>query len=148
MGDQLCAVAELHVRADHTARANLDLEGAAGRGAANPFESSELAFVPITAAGDDIQGLRIVTGKGLTVPGQATFDGGSPPADQEVRITAVPEGDRPMMGFASARVAADGTFELANLLGQRRLAAMAPRGWMVRSITYRGRDVVDVQART
>ena len=146
---QIPARRRVHPQRDHPGeynievRANLDLEGAATRGSANPFESSELAIVPVTVAGDDIPSLRIVTSKGLTVPGHATFDGGSPPTDQDVRVTAVPEGDGPMLGFASARVAADGTFELANLLGQRRLTAMAPRGWMVRSITYRGRDVTE-----
>jgi hypothetical protein len=124
-------------------RANADLPSAIGRGSANPFESGEVAYTAITAAGDNIDGLRIVTGRGLTIAGQVTFEHGPPPADREMNVMLMPDTDGPRFGMSGGRVAADGTFEVVNVLGARRIMVNPPRGWMIKSITYRGRDVMD-----
>lgn len=124
-------------------RANLDFERMASGG--GPPANAEMAMVEISVSGEDLAGLRVVTSRGVSVSGTVVFEGGTPPGPElETRIMANSDSDGPsMFGFSSARVRADGTFELENLLGPRRINVAPPKGWMLKSVTYRGRDVSD-----
>lgn len=108
-----------------------------------PF--TEFGVTTVTVAGEHIAGLRITTGTGLTVPGRVMFDGGPPPAADGIRVMTQPDGEPFMMmgGMSSSTVRPDGTFVLEQLFGARRIVVAVPRGWMLRSISYRGADVTE-----
>ena len=126
----------------------------AGR-ASGPFGGvrGEFASVPVTIAGEDITGLRIVTLRGTTISGRVVVEGNSTlPSTNELSVLALPPGlagggwffvgssvyDAPPSGS----VAADGRFEITGASGRVQLDAAIP-DLTVKSVTLDGRDVTD-----
>src|SRR5205085_7173995 len=108
---------------------------------------SEFGAMPVSVAGEDLNGVVIVTTKGTTATGHVTFEGGSKPATTSpIRVTASSvDGDAPSMGGgAAATVKDDGTFELKGLAGARIIrAGNLPNGWRVKSVQVNGQDITD-----
>ena len=125
----------------------------AGRGS-GPFFGGvrgESVSLPLTVKGEDVTDRRIVTSRGATISGRVVFEETSaPPPTDEMRVFALPPGlagggwfsmgssvyDFPPDGV----VAADGTFQIAGVLGRVQLDA-GGGDWMVKAITLDGRDV-------
>lgn len=83
---------------------------------------------------------------GARVTGQVLFEGTPPPSSADVQIAAYPL-DAPMT-FPSplrplAGMRADGTFQLAQVIGPVEIRALAPRGWTEKAIVYNGHDLLD-----
>ena len=104
----------------------------------------ELASMPLFVGSEDLTGLTIVTGRGATLSGVVTSQGGAarPPANGIQVETQSNGGER---AFARpARVAADGTFRLVGLQGSRVIRVTGlPQTWMVRAVMVGGVDVID-----
>jgi len=113
----------------------------------------EFASVPVTVSGEDVTGLRIVTGPGTTISGRVVFEGGSPPpSTNELRVFALPPGlagggwaavgssvyDFPPDGS----VAADGRFQIRGASGRVQLD-VPTADLTVKSVTLDGRDITD-----
>lgn len=109
---------------------------------------SLLARQDIEIGGGDIEGVVLSVMPPLTVTGQVRVDSSSNAALPAVALTARPLEDlaHAQMGFA--RIAADGSFTLANLdpgLYLFQVHVAAP-GWYVKSITLNQQDVLNKQA--
>ena len=126
----------------------------AGR-AAGPFGGvrGEFASVPVTIAGEDIAGLRIITSRGATISGRVVVEGTSTlRPTNELSVMALPPGSAGGgWAFAgssvydfppSSSVAADGRFEIVGASGRVQLDA-AIEDLTVKSVTFDGRDVTD-----
>lgn len=109
---------------------------------------TEFANVPVSLSGSDVDGLVIATSTGATVTGHVTFSGGrAPSGSSAMQVTAIStEPDQMPMGPGgfSARVAADGTFELRGLSGPSMFRlGNPPPGWTLKSVRLDGQDVTD-----
>ena len=104
----------------------------------------EVAAMPIVVDGSDITGVQIVTGSGAAIQGTVVADNGMKLPDARIRITAVPADSSLATFMPRGDVNANGTFELAGLLGiyTFRLESL-PAGWMVKSVTANGIDISD-----
>ena len=109
---------------------------------------SEIANVPISASGQNIDGLQILTYPATTVTGMVQWEGTAPrtggPSTLPLRIAAEPaDGRPPLVGLggapdpgANGTVGADDTFRLSGLLGRVRFTAVGvPPQWMLKAIT-------------
>ena len=113
----------------------------------------EFASVPVIVSGEDVEGLRIVTGPGTTIAGRVVFEGGSPPpSTNELRVFALPPGLAGRGWYAlgssvydfppDSVVDADGRFRIAGASGRVQLDLQAP-GWTLKSVHLDGRDITD-----
>jgi hypothetical protein len=115
-------------------------DGAAGG------SSLESGSVPLSVGGDDISNVMIVTSKGTSASGRVTWEGGTKPTANTLRISAAPaEGDNPLaMLGGSASVTAEGTFEIKGLAGHRIFRVMnIPAGWFLKAVKHGGQDITD-----
>lgn len=112
----------------------------------------EFASVPITVGGSHLTGLRITTGKGVTITGRVVFEGNSPrtaatPGQNRVFAQQVePTRFIPGVGgnpLSNGTIADDGTFELASGFGQVFFRVGMPPGWTLKSVTLEGEDITD-----
>jgi len=109
---------------------------------------TEYGQARVTVAGSDVTGLMIQAAPGATVSGQVVFDGTSAPKPAKMTVMAMsPPSFAPVPTGPTgppAQVAADGTFTLTGVFGDRmfRLAGQ-PAGWMVKGVYLNGRDVID-----
>jgi hypothetical protein len=112
----------------------------------------EMASVPVSIAGADIDNLMIVTSLGVTITGHMVFEQGPPTATNgtPMRVMAMPQSMNDMAGAPSpepAIVSADGTFTLKGLMGEYALRSGAPVGagpsQFLKSVTVNGEDVTD-----
>ena len=106
-----------------------------------PREPVEVAIVPITIAGADVDNLMVVTSLGITITGQVVFEQGPPPGNTgNMRVFAMPPSPNDAAGLISpepATVAADGTFTLKGLMGEYGLRASVMNQFM-KSVTVNG----------
>ena len=110
----------------------------------------EMGYMPLRVDAADVDGLVVATSKAAKVAGRIVFDGGVPEqGTAKLSVMARPDElagrGRMMFGPQSpAPVREDMSFELEGLFGPQLLMVMgAPRGWIVKSVTYRGDDVTD-----
>jgi hypothetical protein len=112
----------------------------------------ELAYAPVTVAASDVSGLVLTMAKAVSVTGRIVFEGTiTPPARSPgygpMLLRVVLEGSsvRQFDASGSGQVLDDMTFQLNKLFGRRVLTVLnIPSGWMLKSVTYRGKDVTDV----
>jgi hypothetical protein len=83
-----------------------------------------------------------------TLSGKVRFEGASPsPPQPAVTISTVPVDvhTSPMFPSSLQRVdlRPDGTFELTNLSGSKRIVATAPAGWRLKSAMLDGKNLAD-----
>jgi hypothetical protein len=119
-----------------------------------PGAPMEFASVPITVAGDDVAGLRIVTGRGGLVRGRVVFEGTSPRTGgfgplrvftQGADAQQMPGAPIAMGGpsMANGIVADDGTFEIDGIGGRVFFRAATPPAWTLKAVLVAGEDVTD-----
>jgi len=112
----------------------------------------EFGSTPITVAGAEITGLRIVTGKGATITGRVIFEGTAPRQNASQPLRVFPNPADPSRSTMVATVFNDprtngtvdenGNFQLAGLSGRVFLIVSAA-GFVVKSITLDGEDITD-----
>jgi protocatechuate 3,4-dioxygenase beta subunit len=123
--------------------------------ATSPFGGvrGEFASLPVTVSGEDLTGLRIVTGRGTTIGGRVTSDTDSRlPSGDELRVVALPPGlagggfftlGSSVYDFPpDSSVAADGLFRISGASGRVQLDVPAPN-LVVKSVTLDGRDITN-----
>ena len=110
----------------------------------------ELAHVPVRVDSSDIQDLVVTMSRTVEVAGHVTLeDSAAPfrPGGSGLMITPrMPEGATFSTGSqATAYMAENREFLLKRMYGRRLLDfANVPRGWYVKAVRYRDRDVTDV----
>jgi protocatechuate 3,4-dioxygenase beta subunit len=112
----------------------------------------EFGSTPITVAGAEITGVRIVTGKGATITGRVIFEGTAPRQNPRQPLRVFPNPADPSRSSMVATVFNDprtngtvdenGNFQLAGLSGRVFLIVSAA-GFVVKSITLDGEDITD-----
>jgi Carboxypeptidase regulatory-like domain len=114
-----------------------------------PREPVEVASVPISIAGADVDNLMVVTSLGVTITGHVIFEQEPPPNANTgagpMRVMAQPLSLTDGAGVISpepATVAADGTFTLKGLMGEYGLRVAVPNQF-IKSVTVNGEDVTD-----
>jgi hypothetical protein len=111
---------------------------------------SEFARLDITVGAEDVSGLTLVAAPGARVRGTVVSDTGRPfpfPPSQ-VQVSARQAGGDAMFGAGGGqggggRVAADGSFEIVNVIEPRLFRVSAPEGWALKSATLNGQDITD-----
>ena len=125
-----------------------------------PVVDSGALFLPrhygrvrISVADHNIEGLTIQTSAGATVSGQVVFEGAPVPPGSRSKLSVmparVPLSSDSIGPFGSApeqsvRIAADGSFLLTNLYGERvmRIDGL-PSGWTLKAVYENGRETTD-----
>ena len=108
----------------------------------------QLAFVAFEISTADVEGIVLHMKKGATLRGRVIYE--DPPTEEAPKPLEVEAAPPRMGGFGSmqvpAKVSEDGTFSLAQLFGPRmlRIRGQLPRGYVVKSVQYAGRDITDV----
>ena len=110
----------------------------------------EMGYVPVRVDSEDIHGLVVATSKPATVAGRIVVEGGTP-EQGTAKLSVMTRPDemtghwRMMFGPQTpAAVRDDMSFQLDGLFGPQLLMVTgAPRGWIVKSVKYRGDDVTD-----
>jgi hypothetical protein len=114
---------------------------------AGEMENAEIASMPLNVGGEDLKNVVVVAQKGVRVAGRVTFEAAAPAgAAESVRVFLPPvEQDAIFMGGPSfGQVTPQGTFEVRNVLGKRRLTLSGlPPGWAVKAVRIGGTDVTD-----
>jgi protocatechuate 3,4-dioxygenase beta subunit len=113
-------------------------------------QDREMGYVPVRVDIEDIDGLVVATSKPAKVAGRLVFEGGAPEqGTSKLSVMTRPDDmtgrGRMMFGPQTpAAVRDDMSFELDGLFGPQLLMVMGPpRGWIVKSVNYRGNDVTD-----
>jgi hypothetical protein len=127
----------------------------AWRRAESPLEkvAPELATLTVRIDGD-VEDLVVRTRAAAGVSGTVVFEDGVPSSgigkmmvharNDEIFQAPAFSGSMPMMFQNTGMVRDDSSFQIATVLGQVRIAVSGqPTGWLVKSITYRGRDITD-----
>jgi protocatechuate 3,4-dioxygenase beta subunit len=112
-----------------------------------PLEES---FLPIRVDRADVEDLLVSMHRAVEVSGRITLEDPTAafpgPSDSVLSMWSRLADDQ-LAGMGSVRagfVRADRVFTLAGVFGRRTLELMnVPRGWYVKSIRYRGREIVD-----
>jgi hypothetical protein len=119
---------------------------------ANPDDKRdrEVGYVLLRVDGADIDDVIVTTSKAANVAGRVVFEGGAPDLEtSKLSIVATPDelpGRGFLIGDSTGRgiVRNDLSFELDGLFGPQVLRVIGPpRGWIVKSVKYRGEDVTD-----
>jgi len=109
-------------------------------------DPGEMASMPLTIAGADLDGVMVMTTSGVTIAGQVVFEQGPPsPMPGQMRVMAMVGNPDEMSGLQSpqpALVKPDLTFTMKGLLGEFMLRASAPNQYL-KSVTVGGQDITD-----
>jgi hypothetical protein len=112
--------------------------------------SEEVVRQPMTIAMADVDDIALVAAGGWSATGLVRTESGAPLSirTNRVRVSATSAG-----AFAGMRLSGepmyrqvlndDWTFSVSGVVGPARFRVVLPDGWAVRSILYKGRDVVD-----
>ena len=113
-------------------------------------QGREVGYMPVRVDIEDIDGLVVTTSKPAKVAGRIVFEGGVPEqGPSKLSVMTMPDEmtglGRMMFGpQTQAAVREDRSFELDGLFGPQLVMVMGPpRGWIVKSVKYRGDDVTD-----
>lgn len=123
------------------------LASGSGRDSAEP----EVALLPITVDGTDIDGVTLTGSRGGTISGRVVTEDGEVPSIPRLSVTAVErttgQADPTVLGTfrnaGSGIVGADGAFKIDGVFGHPRLRVTLPDTWAVKSIERDGRDIAD-----
>lgn len=112
-------------------------------------DPGEMANVPITIGGADIENLTIVTAPGVTITGRVEFEPGPPERlPTQMRIAATPGDPEAMMMYGpqpNAVVQRDMTFKLQGLTGDvliRSFGGLPPNSY-IKAVLLGGVDIAD-----
>jgi hypothetical protein len=113
----------------------------------------ESGSASIVVHGEDVNGVTIITTKGVTVSGRVSFEGSAQGSQQnlpsraslQVVASSITPDVLPMGRMAGdGRVAENGSFELRSVSGPRLIrVSNVPSGWTLRSVTLNGADITD-----
>jgi hypothetical protein len=108
----------------------------------------EYGEVDLGTLSTDLDGVVIAMKPSVRVTGRIVFEGlASPPLRSSLVLSPRGRTRGGAPGWAEARVAADLAFTLTNLFGPQRIVVSGvPRGWVVKSVRYRGRDITNTFA--
>lgn len=100
---------------------------------------------------EDVGGLVVTLKRPATVHGRITFEDAAPDVRQGGPMTVFPavvdDDTWRRVRVSAASVNRDLSFTLRDLFGTRRLEVQGrPRGWIVKSVHYRGQDITDAGA--
>lgn len=111
----------------------------------------EAATVTVTALGEDVTGVMLLTGTGGTLSGRVVTDTGVPlPSSdtQRMRVSVRPLDPGTTYSYYendNGRVRDDGAFEVRGVFGTNRVSVgPIALGWALKSIDYQGKDFADV----
>lgn len=111
--------------------------------------SDEFAVANVSVGGRDTA-ITIRTVPGSTLAGKVVFEGGPPPALSAVKVAPVPADHNTAPAFAAnlqqIQLRSNWSFEINNLFGPTRIAASAPAGWWLKSVTVDGTNIADEPA--
>jgi Carboxypeptidase regulatory-like domain len=113
-------------------------------GPADP--DGEVAMTTITATGDDITDVHLVSAKLSVISGHIVVDpaiASAQPTALSLMLIPIEQGMMMAMGAAPGRMADDGTFELRSPPGKMRIGLMNAGGWFLRAVRLNGTDVTD-----
>ena len=117
-----------------------------GPGPGPQTDLGEMASVPLTIAGADVDNVLVMTTPGITITGQVVFEQGPPsPMPAQLRIMATVGNPDEMSGLQSpqpALVKPDLTFTMKGLLGELLLRASAPNQYL-KSVMAGSEDITD-----
>jgi hypothetical protein len=106
------------------------------------------AELPVRIDAEDLTGVVLAMRMPARVAGQMTFDDPSSRPAEPLRVTIEArrnDGFFDMQRPLRSELTPELTFELTNLMGPMVVSiAGLPRGWVVREVRYRGRDITDV----
>jgi hypothetical protein len=113
--------------------------------------SEEFGTRRVSVQGAGTAALTIVTAGGSSMTGRIVFEGGPAPATSSgFHLTAHPSDPEasPAAGIegsltARAQIRPNWEFQMTNLFGANRIAAQAPEGWWLKSITIDGINAAD-----
>jgi Carboxypeptidase regulatory-like domain len=120
------------------------------RSPADKDRPAEGVTVTVNVLGEDVAGVMLVTTAGGSMAGRIISDTGEPLTMPDTRMQVSARPVDPSTTFTTfetdnGRVRDDWTFDLTGLFGANRISVSPmPRGWIVRSIHYEGRDLADV----
>jgi protocatechuate 3,4-dioxygenase beta subunit len=112
----------------------------------------EAAYVPIHLETSDLEDLVVSMARGVDVAGRITVEDPTAPLvfppGMGTFLVSARFVDDPLPGLGGARTATataqERVFILTGMFGRRLLdVANVPRGWYVRSIQYRGKEIID-----
>jgi protocatechuate 3,4-dioxygenase beta subunit len=113
-------------------------------------DDSEMGYVQVRVDASDIDGVVVATSKAAKIAGRIVFEGGTPEQGPlKLSIMTRPDdmtghGRMTFGPHRPATVRDDMSFELDGLFGPQLLMVSGPpRGWIVKSVKYRGEDVTD-----
>jgi Carboxypeptidase regulatory-like domain len=117
------------------------------RARGDDWEVPQFALMPVTVSGPEVSGLNVMLAPGGTISGSLTFERSQlvAPDPTQFRVTA-PSADGGALGpQQNVRVGQDGRFSLEGVpVGTHWIRTQTPRGWMLKSVTFDGRDVTDI----
>ncbi len=122
-----------------------DVESVRNTGATIGMSVTESASLPVTVAGQDVTGIVLAAAPTATATGRLVFEG-APPSEAAIAgamIVAVPESLTALPLGGTARVRADGGFEIKGVTGRRFLRINPPSGWYLRSVRINETEVID-----
>jgi Carboxypeptidase regulatory-like domain len=109
----------------------------------------EVASVPITVGSADVD-VVLTMSRTITVPGRIVFEGTTTPPPRDpgygpmIVFAKFPDGVERSSVPTGTTVDNGMTFQLPDMFGPRVLDVVnVPSGWVLKSITYRGKDVTD-----
>lgn len=109
--------------------------------------NAEFGEARVTVAGEDVDGVLIVTGRGALARGIVRTDDNSAPSfrPELVSIFAQPIEPEVMFSAGNAKVSPDWTFEMTGLSGRRRFSANVGENpdWSIKAIILNGQDITD-----
>lgn len=108
-------------------------------------DPGEMANMPLTIAGADVDNVMVMTTPGVTITGHVVFEQGPPPMGGLVRVMATFGNPDDMSGLQSpqpAFVKPDLTFTMKGLMGDLMLRASAPNQYL-KSVIVGGEDITD-----
>jgi len=113
-----------------------------------PSGTDEMALMPITVGGEDLDNVIVATSLGAIARGNIITDDGTAPTfrPDQVQLFARPvEMAMNALGGGPSRVNDDFSFELNSLFGRRLLrgSASADSGWYLKAVLFDGQDVTD-----
>jgi hypothetical protein len=131
------------VPGDYAVEASL---GGASTAGAPSAAVKERGYAPVTLAEDHVTDLVVSMRPPANVRGLLVFEDGPPPSGSvgALTVTAWPETGRFHTPIRPARVENDLSFTLNELSGRLRLSVPSlPRGWVLKSIRYKGIDITE-----
>jgi hypothetical protein len=120
----------------------------ADRGRINRSTEGEFGVLPVSVNGTDVTNLTLQTSLGSSVKGRLRFDASRDtrmPNPSAIELSPIPvDVDASPSKTASADIHPDWTFEMAGIIGPRRLQLLhAPSEWALKEILINGIDVID-----